>query len=264
MSNSEGAPAVPTLLHPAARTLTIRGIRGQAAEGRCLETVADCKKVHSSLNKVTACYRQLVLCVGGTSDCTRLREELEESRKKAFELSTDLRNTMMVLLMEQEVSQEERVELERTWVLFLSTLELFQQDLCKAHHLCQLFPLHGRRKRLINTGVTGKTTEVAYRARNIKSPGSRVRENQQRSERPCSPDLADQIEHMERMLHDMQMKVSIPIWTVEATEEAWAEVTSTCDLDEGSDNEILAGEDMSSRGCCAHGQSLPRPLCMVS
>ncbi|CAH2302442.1 regulator of G- signaling 9-binding -like [Pelobates cultripes] len=264
MSNPEGAAPVPQHLHTTTRTLTLRGIRGHTSEGRGSDTVADCKKVHSALNKVTACYRQLVMCVGGTSDCIRLREELEESRKKAFDLSTDLRNTLMALLTEQEVSPEERVELERTWVLFLSTLELFQQDLCKAHHLCHLFPLHGRRKRLVNTGVIGKTTEVAYRARNIKSPSSRVRENPQRSERPCSPDLAEQIEHMERMLHDMQMKVSIPIWSVEATEEAWAEVSSTCDLDEGSDNEILAGDDMSSRGCCAHGQSLHRPLCMVS
>lgn len=263
MSALEGAPPAPPHLHPS-RTLTLRGLRGHTAESSGQGTVTDCKKVHNSLNKVTACYRQLVLCVGGTSDCTRLREELEESRKKAFELSTDLRNTLMVLLMEQEVTQEDRVELERIWVLFLSTLEFFQQDLCKAHHLCQLFPLHGRRKRLVNTGVIGKTSEVAYRARNIKSPSTRVKENPQRGERPCSPDLAGQIEHVERMLHDMQMKVSIPIWTVEATEEAWAEVSSTCDLDDCSDNEILAGEDISSRGCCAQRQSLARPLCMVS
>ncbi|XP_073539990.1 regulator of G-protein signaling 9-binding protein-like isoform X1 [Phyllobates terribilis] len=265
MSVQDGASPAPSHLHPISRTLTLRGIRGHTTETSGHGTVADCKKVHNSLNKVTACYRQLVMCVGGTSDCPRLREELEESRKKAFELSTDLMNTLMDLLMEQEVTQEDRVELERTWVLFLSTLELFQQDLCKAHHLCQLFPLHGRRKRLVNTGVIGKTSEVAYRARNIKSPSSsRVRENAQRADRPCSPDLAGQIEHVERMLHDMQMKVSIPIWTVEATEEAWAEMSSTCDLDEGSDNEILAGEDISSRGCCAQRQSLTRPLCMVS
>ncbi|XP_056405741.1 regulator of G-protein signaling 9-binding protein-like isoform X2 [Hyla sarda] len=265
MSAQEGASPAPPHLHPVSRTLTLRGKRGHSAESGSRGAVADCKKVHSSLNKVTACYRQLVMCVGGASDCPRLREELEESRKKAFEMSTDLMNTLMVQLMEQDVSQEDRVELERIWVLFLSTLELFQQDLCKAHHLCQLFSLHGRRKRLVNTGVTGKTSEVACRARNIKSPSSsRVRENQQRSERPCSPDLAGQIEHVERMLHDMQMKVSIPIWTVEATEEAWAEMSSTCDLDEGSDNEILAGEDISSRGCCAQRQSLARPLCMVS
>ncbi|KAE8575576.1 hypothetical protein XENTR_v10003879 [Xenopus tropicalis] len=265
MAAPEVSSAGPNMLHPNSRTLTLRGKRGHAAEDSSQGAVSDCKKMHSSLNKVTACYRQLVLCVGGTSDCTRLREELEESRKKAFDLSTDLSNTLMVLLMNEGVSQEDRVELERIWVLFLSTLEFFQQDLCKAHHLCQLFPLHGRRKRLVNTGVIGKTSEVAYRARNIKSPSSsRMHENQQRTERPCSPDLAGQIEHMERMLHDMQMKVSIPIWTVEATEEAWAEVASTCDLDECSDNEILAGEDITSRGCCAHGQSLPGPLCMVS
>ncbi|KAG9473760.1 hypothetical protein GDO78_004192 [Eleutherodactylus coqui] len=264
MSAPEGASPAPPHLHPVGRTLTLRGIRGHTVESSNHDTVTDCKKSHNSLNKVTACYRQLVMCVGGTSDCPRLREELEESRKKAFELSTDLMNTLMILLMEQEVTQEDRVELERTWVLFLSTLELFQQDLCKAHQLCQLFPLHGRRKRLVNTGVIGKTSEVAYRARNIKSPSSRVRENPQRGERPCSPDLAGQIEHVERMLHDMQMKVSIPIWTVEATEEAWAEISSNCDLDEGSDNEILAGEDISSRGCCANRQSLARPLCMVS
>ncbi|XP_053549549.1 regulator of G-protein signaling 9-binding protein-like [Bombina bombina] len=266
MSAPEAAPPVPPLLRStSSKTLTLRGIRAHTTtESSSMWTAADCKKVHISLNKVTACYRQLVMCVGGTSDCSRLREELEESRKKAFDLSTDLRNALMALLMEQEVSQEERVELERIWVLFLSTLELFQQDLCKAHHLCQLFPLHGRQKRLINTGVTGKTSEVAYRSRSIKSPSSRLRETTKPVERSCSPDLAGQIEHVESMLNDMQMKVSIPIWTVEATEEAWAEVISTCDLDESSDNEILSGEDISGRGCCSHGQLLSRPLCMVS
>ncbi|MEE6525242.1 hypothetical protein FKM82_025120 [Ascaphus truei] len=249
-SAPEGDSPVPPIQHPSTRTMTLRG-----------DTAEDPKSSLGTLNKVTACYRKLVRCVGGTSDCNRLREEMEDSRKKAFHLSNDLRDTLMVPLMEQEVSSEERVQLERIWVLLLSILEHFQQDLCKAQHLCQLFPLHGQRKRLVNTGVTGKTSNVAYRARNLTSPSVRARGSAQQ---PCSPDLAGQMDHTERMLHDMQMKVSIPIWTVEATEEVWTEVCSTCDLGEGSDNEILAGEDMSSRGCCAHRRLLHWPRCMVS
>lgn len=88
MSAQEGASQAPPHLHPITRTLTLRGIRGHNAEGGSHGTVPDCKKSHNSLSKVTACYRQLVMCVGGTSDCPRLREELEESRKKAFEIST--------------------------------------------------------------------------------------------------------------------------------------------------------------------------------
>lgn len=50
--------------------------------------VSVCKKAQASLVRVTACFQQLVLSVGGSSDCSRLREELEETRLRAHQIST--------------------------------------------------------------------------------------------------------------------------------------------------------------------------------
>ncbi|XP_029468241.1 regulator of G-protein signaling 9-binding protein-like [Rhinatrema bivittatum] len=228
------------------------------------DIIEECKKIHAALNKITACYRQLVLCVGGTSDSIRLRGELEDSRKKSYDLSTGLRNKLMMLLTDCEVSPEERVELERIWVLFMSTLELYQQDLYKAYHLSQVFPLHTSHKCLINTGMVGKSAEVSYRARPVKAGSSKHHENVEHMDQQCTADLIVQIQQVESMLHEMEMKISIPVWTVEAREEAWAEVTSSFEVEEGSAHEILAVEETHGRGCCAQGQPWHRFLCLFS
>ncbi|XP_069507323.1 regulator of G-protein signaling 9-binding protein-like [Ambystoma mexicanum] len=237
--------------------------RGQSVDEpkNSKEVVEDCMKAYTSLNKVTAYYRHLVLCLGGTSDSTRLREDLEDCRKRAHELSTGLQNKLMSLLTEQEVSPDERVQLERMFVLFLSTLEMFQQDLYKAQHLYQLFPQQTRRRCHIKTGTTGKPSDLSWRHRSLKSPSSRLGDV---VEPQVSSDLAVQIEHLERMVHEMEMKVSVPIWTVEATEEAWAEGTSTREIEDGSTNEILVTEETLSRGCCAQSQPWHRLPCLIS
>nr|XP_033770945.1 regulator of G-protein signaling 9-binding protein-like [Geotrypetes seraphini] len=240
------------------------GSHSHAVEESNNKEIEECKKVHASLNKITACYRQLVLCVGGASDSMRLRGELEDSRKKTYDLSNGLRNRLMKLLVDQQVSTDERVELERIWVLFMSTLELYQQDLYKAHHLSQLFPLHSRNKCLINTGILGKTSDVAYRTRTVKAGGSKSHDTLEHMEQPCSADLSIQIHQVESMLHDMEMKISIPIWTVEAREEAWAEVTSSFEMEDGSAHEILAVEETHGGGCCTQGQPWQRFLCLFS
>ncbi|XP_030067953.1 regulator of G-protein signaling 9-binding protein [Microcaecilia unicolor] len=226
--------------------------------------IEECKKIHASLNKVTAYYRQAVLCVGGTSDSLRLRGELEDSRKKTYDLSNGLRNKLMKLLIDQQVSAEERVELERIWVLFMSSLELYQQDLYKAHHLSQLFPLHSGHKCLISTGVVGKTSDVGSRTRTVKAAGSKHHDNVEHMEQQCPADLGIQIHQVESMLHDMEMKISIPVWTVEAREEAWAELTSSFEVEDGSAHEILAAEETHGRGCCTQGQPWQRFLCLFS
>ncbi|XP_078506585.1 regulator of G-protein signaling 9-binding protein-like [Lissotriton helveticus] len=239
------------------------GSRGQSVEEskNSQDVVDECMKTYATLNKVTAYYRQLVLCVGGTSDTVRLREDLEDNRKRVHELSTGLQKTLMSLLTDQDVSTEERGQLERMFVLFLSTLEQYQQDLCKTQQLNQLFPLQLRRRCLINTGVVGKTYEMAWRPRSTKSSSGRASDM---VDPQYSSDIAMQIEQIERMLHDMQMKVSVPVWTVEATEEAWAEGKSTHDVEDSSTNEILVTEEVLRRGCCARGQSWHRLPCMIS
>ncbi|KAG6930109.1 regulator of G-protein signaling 9-binding protein-like [Chelydra serpentina] len=108
------------------------------------EAGEECAAAHTSLSKVIVWHRQLALQLGGTSDSPRLREELQERRKEAHELSKGLRNMLLAGLRQPLARPEVRQELERLWVLSLSALELFHQDLRRAQHLCHSSPCRGR------------------------------------------------------------------------------------------------------------------------
>nr|XP_025974769.1 regulator of G-protein signaling 9-binding protein-like [Dromaius novaehollandiae] len=83
----------------------------------------------AALSTATAGHRQLVLQLGGSADCAQLREELRRSSARARELSAGLRSALVAGLQHPPASPEERRELERLWVLFLSALELLLRDL---------------------------------------------------------------------------------------------------------------------------------------
>lgn len=40
----------------------------------------ECERALDALSKVTSCFQQLVLSLGGSADCTFLREEMDETR----------------------------------------------------------------------------------------------------------------------------------------------------------------------------------------
>uniref|UniRef100_A0A8C8VKU7 Uncharacterized protein n=1 Tax=Pelusios castaneus TaxID=367368 RepID=A0A8C8VKU7_9SAUR len=159
--------------------------------------------------------KQLVLQLGGTADSPQLREELQERRTEAHELS----KASPLPAQQPLTSPEERQELERLWVLFLSAVELFHQDLCRAQYLCQLFPLRGPGVQRLSTGLTGKATDGGHKTRR-RASHKRKRSTEQLG---AGPSLGEQIEHVGAMLLEMETRVSVPVWTVEATEEAWPE-----------------------------------------
>uniref|UniRef100_A0A8C8S593 Uncharacterized protein n=1 Tax=Pelusios castaneus TaxID=367368 RepID=A0A8C8S593_9SAUR len=177
---------------------------------------------HISLSRVIAWHRQLVLQLGGTADSPQLREELQERRTEAHE-GTDAR-LRQTGLRQPLTSPEERQELERLWVLFLSAVELFHQDLCRAQYLCQLFPLRGPGVQRLSTGLTGKATDGGHKTRR-RASHKRKRSTEQLG---AGPSLGEQIEHVGAMLLEMETRVSVPVWTVEATEEAWPESSAAC------------------------------------
>uniref|UniRef100_A0A8C3XS91 Regulator of G-protein signaling 9-binding protein n=1 Tax=Chelydra serpentina TaxID=8475 RepID=A0A8C3XS91_CHESE len=182
----------------------------------------ECAAAHTSLSKVIVWHRQLALQLGGTSDSPRLREELQERRKEAARLPAGLRNMLLAGLRQplarprQPLARpEERQELERLWVLSLSALELFHQDLRRAQHLCQLFPLQGQGVQLLSTGLTGKATDGGHKPwRRPSRKGTRS------TEQLAAAPSQEQIEHVGAMLLEMETRVNVPVWTVEATEEA--------------------------------------------
>ncbi|XP_074067333.1 regulator of G-protein signaling 9-binding protein-like [Macrotis lagotis] len=174
---------------------------------------AECRAAYEALHRLTVSYRQLVLGLGGSADGRRLRRALEESGRRGLELSLGLRNQLLAELAEPEGRQEEEVkmELERIWVLCLSALEIFLQDLGRAHDLSQLFPLPSPASgtQLVNTGVTS----FGPKGWSLRRPSGKVSERA--GELP--EELARWGQRLEEMLLELETKVNVPVWSVEAT-----------------------------------------------
>ncbi|KAM6120567.1 LOW QUALITY PROTEIN: regulator of G-protein signaling 9-binding protein-like [Phoenicopterus ruber ruber] len=182
--------------------------RGDACHAR--GAVGTCAAAQAALCKAMAGHRQLVLQLGGSADSPRLREERRKRSAEARELSTGLRNTLLAGLQQAPVSAEERQELERLWVLFLSSLELFLQDLRRAHHLCQLFSAQGGGAAPLRTGLGGRglhSRKGSWRGGGPTQP-------------PAPPRLEEEIEQVRATLAEMESRANIPLWTVEATQPA--------------------------------------------
>uniref|UniRef100_A0A8C3SXN0 Regulator of G-protein signaling 9-binding protein n=1 Tax=Chelydra serpentina TaxID=8475 RepID=A0A8C3SXN0_CHESE len=204
----------------------------------------ECAAAHTSLSKVIVWHRQLALQLGGTSDSPRLREELQERRKEAA--------------WGLPARSKGDAELERLWVLSLSALELFHQDLRRAQHLCQLFPLQGQGVQLLSTGLTGKATDGGHKPwRRPSRKGTRS------TEQLAAAPSQEQIEHVGAMLLEMETRVNVPVWTVEATEEARPESSLAFEA-EGSCSEREAAEVAGGPGCCGQHQGWPAFCCTLS
>ncbi|XP_050169877.1 regulator of G-protein signaling 9-binding protein-like [Myiozetetes cayanensis] len=173
------------------------GCRGWGAVGTCAAAQA-------ALCKATAGHRQLVLQLGGSADSPRLREERRRRSTEARELSTGLRRVLLAGVRQAPASPRERRELERLWVLFLSALELFLQDLRRAHHLCQLFSMQEGGVAPLRTGMGG------WGLPGRRGGGPTLP--------PAAQGLEEEIEQVRAMLAEMESGANIPPWTVEATE----------------------------------------------
>eukprot|EP00062_Callorhinchus_milii_P005270 gi/632944922/ref/XP_007887765.1/ PREDICTED: regulator of G-protein signaling 9-binding protein [Callorhinchus milii] len=174
----------------------------------------ECKTLLDALNKVSACYRHLVVCVGGTSDSQNLREELRETRQKARVLAVANRNRLTAALKDRALGREDRAEFERLWVVFSTCVELLEVDMRRALELGHDFPLHVPRRHLIQSGLSGGTSAVAARAMSVRDMryggGSNI-------DTADLSDLEQEIDEVGDMLYQMEMKVGVPHWTVQTT-----------------------------------------------
>ncbi|XP_068063778.1 regulator of G-protein signaling 9-binding protein-like [Anomalospiza imberbis] len=184
--------------------------RRDACHGR--GAVGTCARTQVALCKATAGHRQLVLQLGGSGDSPRLREERRRRSAEACELSMGLRRMLLAGLRQGLASPVERQELERLWVLFLSALELFLQDLYRAQHLCQLFSMQRGGVVPLHTGLGG-----------WRLPSRRGGGPTQPQTAPC---LEEEIEQVRATLAEMESGANIPPWTVEATETTQPAETS--------------------------------------
>ncbi|XP_075023062.1 regulator of G-protein signaling 9-binding protein-like [Calonectris borealis] len=182
--------------------------RGDACRAR--GAVGTCGAAQAALCKATAGHRQLVLQLGGSADGPRLREERRRRSTEARELSAGLQHALLAGLRQAPARPEEQRELERLWVLFLSALELFLQDLCRAHHLCQLFSTEGGGAALLRTGLGGRGPPSRKGSRRGGGP----------TQPPAALHLEEEIEQVRATLAEMESRANIPPWTVEATQPA--------------------------------------------
>ncbi|KAM4614552.1 regulator of G-protein signaling 9-binding protein [Discoglossus pictus] len=183
----------------------------------------ECKALLDALNKVTGCYRHLVLTIGGTSDTQNLREELKKTRQKAQELAVANRNKLTSTLKDKSLSKEDKVEFERLWVIFSTCMEILETDMRRALELGQEFPLNIPRKHLIQTGMSGGTSGVAARAMSVQNMKYEAEHNIDVMD---LKDLENEINQVDEMIYEMEMKVSVPQWTVEAKQNPGAELKS--------------------------------------
>ncbi|XP_028665902.2 regulator of G-protein signaling 9-binding protein [Erpetoichthys calabaricus] len=203
----------------------------------------ECRALLEALNKVAACYRHLVVTIGGTSDSQNLREELKKTRKKAQDLAVANRNKLTVFLKDKTISKDDRVEYERLWVIFTTCMEILEVDMRKALEMGQEFQLNAPKRNLIQTGMSGGTTGVAARAMSAQNMKYEADSN---IDVVDLKDLENEINQVGEMMMEMEMKVNVPNWTVEAKQDPGAELQSTISVGASSVGMISLNEQNKS------------------
>uniref|UniRef100_UPI0037E7C1C6 regulator of G-protein signaling 9-binding protein n=1 Tax=Semicossyphus pulcher TaxID=241346 RepID=UPI0037E7C1C6 len=213
---------------------------------------SECEHAQEALSRVTSCFQQLAASLGSSADCSLLRDEMDETRALAHRICSGLSRRLVRLLSECDSASsgiEDRQVSERLWVLFLSALENFLCDLRKACDLIGQFPLMQRydRRSLVNSGCIDGVVGVAARVASVQAPWLTLEEE------PI-PDLTDHIAGLEAMLSEMQLRVPVAFWSVEATQPAWAEAHCGLEEPDNSLEELMEVEVVSYNNrmaaCC--------------
>ncbi|XP_035487645.1 regulator of G-protein signaling 9-binding protein [Scophthalmus maximus] len=211
----------------------------------------ECQRAQEALSRVTSCFQQLVASLGSSADCSFLRDEMDETRMLAHRICNGLSKRLVRLLSGSDSipsGAEDRQVSERLWVLLLSVLENFLSDLRKARDLIGQFPLTQRydRRSLVNTGCMDGVVGVAARVALVQVPWLSLEEE------PC-PDLTNHIVGLEAMLSDMQLRVPVAFWSVEATQPPWAEARGELDEPDDTLEDMMVVEAVSYNkmvACC--------------
>ncbi|MEQ2313783.1 hypothetical protein AMECASPLE_005493 [Ameca splendens] len=193
------------------------------------KALADGKGLVDSLIKVVACYRHLASCVGGCTDSLQLRDELRQTREKAQKLAGDICHHLTSHLRDKSLPEGQRKEMELLWVAFSSCLELLHIDMCKVLNMSSIFSLADSAS-LVHTGLEGGCSEVAARALSVPNLNQAQTqtipaglESQERST------MELEIDQINRMIDDMELKVNVLRWMVESHGPQYADPLSSTD-----------------------------------
>ncbi|XP_041835960.1 regulator of G-protein signaling 9-binding protein isoform X1 [Melanotaenia boesemani] len=226
---------------------------GELAGGR--RRHAECERGQDALSRVTSCFQQLVVSLGSSADSSFLRDEIDGTRVLAHRICSGLSHRLLRLLSDCSSvpsGVEDRQASERLWVLFLSAVENFLSDLRKTRELIGQFPLTQRSSRhsLVNTGCSDGVVGVAARAALVQIPWLTLEEEP-------SPDLTNHIRGLESMLSELQLRVPVAFWSVEATHPAWTEAHDELVEPDGSLEDLMEVEAVSNDNnmvvCCKLG-----------
>lgn len=208
-------------------------------------TPEEARAMVESLGKVVACHRHLASCVGGSTDGPHLREEIRKTRERAHTLAVSCRHHLTVRLRDKGLAEAERKEAELDWVAFSSALELFHADMCKVFNTCNHFSL-AKASALVQTGIQGDTKEVTARALSVPDL-----QHEERSGAPTDSgeqheqgELEKEITLVDRTIEDMEQKVNVLRWTVEAQGPQDGELVST----DSASLALLNGDDVPVQG----------------
>ncbi|XP_026791615.2 regulator of G-protein signaling 9-binding protein [Pangasianodon hypophthalmus] len=197
-----------------------------ADDGSSARSLQEGQAMVDSLTKVVACYRHLASCVGGCTDSKSLRHELQQTREHAQTLTLSCRNHLTARLRDKTLPEEERKVTELQWVAFSSCLELFYADMCKVYHMGNSFSV-ANNSATVQTGMQGGMTEVAARALSVPDLQEEHGEQTDSMEGLEQSQLEQEIAQVDRTLEDMEMKVNVLRWTVEARGPQYSEPLST-------------------------------------
>ncbi|KAF7706172.1 regulator of G-protein signaling 9-binding protein [Silurus meridionalis] len=214
-------------------------------DGSSAKSLQEGQVMVDSLSKVVACYRHLASCVGGCTDSTSLRRELQQTRERAQTLTLSCRNHLTARLRDKTLPGEERKETELQWVAFSSCLELFYADMCKVFHMGNCFSVVNQ-SAMVQTGIQGGTTEVAARALSVPDLQEQHGEHTASVEGLEQSQLEQEIAQVDLTLEDMEMKVNVLRWTVEARGLQYCDPLST---DSASLGLLCADEEAQAQFC---------------
>ncbi|XP_004704773.1 regulator of G-protein signaling 9-binding protein [Echinops telfairi] len=174
----------------------------------------ECKALLDALNKATACYHHLALAVGGSGDSQNLRVELRHMRQKALGLAVTARAGLTAALRDRSLGTEERSEFERLWVAFAGCLDLLEADLQRSLDLSAAFPLQAPQRPLVRTGLAARSCST----RSLRHQADGDLDAADPSGLEC------ELLQVRELIHDMEMKVNVPRWTVQPRQAAAAEL----------------------------------------
>ncbi|XP_040060177.1 regulator of G-protein signaling 9-binding protein [Gasterosteus aculeatus] len=212
----------------------------------------ECERAQEALGRVTSCFQQLAVSLGSSADSSFLRDEMDETRALAHRICSGLSRRLMRLLSDcdsEPSTADDRRASERLWVLFLSAIENFLFDLHKACNLIGRFPLTQRsnRRSLVNAGCADGVVGVAARVASVQVPWLTLEEE-------ICPDLTNHIAALETMLSEMQLRVPVAFWSVEATQPAWAEACGEFEQPDDTLEELMEVEVISNKVPCCQPQ----------